>query len=70
MSLQNKKILIKLSKDECGSFGFSLLGKFEGIPHVVYEVNEDSPASDEVSEKLHKNSSFVVFSSSVKPFFL
>lgn len=44
-----KRLLIKLNKDEYGSFGFSLLGKFEGIPHVIYEVIEDSPAADEVS---------------------
>jgi hypothetical protein len=47
---------INLSKNEEGSFGFSLLGKVVGIPHVIYEVIEDSPAADEVSrkKKLHK----------------
>ncbi|XP_070491117.1 PH and SEC7 domain-containing protein isoform X2 [Chironomus tepperi] len=46
--MDQKKLLIKLNKDEYGSFGFSLLGKFEGIPHVIYEVIEDSPAADEI----------------------
>lgn len=36
---------IKLNRCEEGSFGFSLLGKFAGIPHVIYDVLEDSPAA-------------------------
>jgi len=60
--MDHKKLLIKLNKDEYGSFGFSLLGKFEGIPHVIYEVIEDSPAADEVSVKnCIKKFSVVVF---------
>jgi hypothetical protein len=51
----SETLLIRLSKNEEGSFGFSVLGKFAGIPHVIYEVIEDSPASDEVSDfRLHK----------------
>lgn len=47
---------VNLSKNEEGSFGFSLLGKVVGIPHVIYSVIEDSPAADEVSrKKLCKN---------------
>lgn len=52
MSAEN--LTINLSKSEEGSFGFSLLGKFAGIPHVIYDVIEDSPAAEsEVSESLH-----------------
>lgn len=39
-------LLINLSKSDEGSFGFSLLGKFAGIPHVIYDVIEDSPAAE------------------------
>jgi hypothetical protein len=39
----------QLIKNEDGNFGFSLLGRFGGIPHVIYEVIEDSPAAEEVS---------------------
>jgi hypothetical protein len=46
---------INIHKSDEGSFGFSLLGKFAGIPHVIYDVELDSPAANcEVSEKLHK----------------
>jgi hypothetical protein len=45
---------INLVKNEEGSFGFSLLGKVVGIPHVIYEVIEDSPAADEVSRNCTK----------------
>lgn len=44
MSAEN--LTINLSKSEEGSFGFSLLGKFAGIPHVIYDVIEDSPAAE------------------------
>ena len=46
--------IIELNKDNEGSFGFSLLGKFAGFSsHVIYDVQEDSPASEKkVSEKL------------------
>lgn len=46
---------ISLTKSDEGSFGFSLLGKFSGIPHVIYDVIEDSPAAEsEVSLTLRK----------------
>jgi hypothetical protein len=48
-------IEVNLCKSDEGSFGFSLLGKFAGIPHVIYDVIEDSSAAEsEVSEKLQK----------------
>jgi hypothetical protein len=44
--------VINLNKSDEGNFGFSLLGKFAGIPHVIYDVIEDSPAAEsEVSQK-------------------
>lgn len=43
--MSNQNLSVVLTKDE-GSFGFSLLGKFAGIPHVIYDVIEDSPAAD------------------------
>jgi hypothetical protein len=49
---------VNLSKNEEGSFGFSLLGKVVGIPHVIYSVIEDTPAADEVSRKLCKKTFF------------
>ncbi|CRL06992.1 CLUMA_CG020023, isoform A [Clunio marinus] len=45
----SQHLIINLSKSDEGSFGFSLLGKFAGIPHVIYDVIEDSPAAE--SEK-------------------
>lgn len=45
MSSENIKT-IELNKSDEGSFGFSLLGKFAGIPHVIYDVIEDSPAAE------------------------
>lgn len=46
---------VELIKSDEGSLGFSLLGKFAGIPHVIYDVIEDSPAADcEVSTKIVK----------------
>lgn len=41
-----RQIQINLCKSDEGSFGFSLLGKFAGIPHVIYDVIEDSPAAE------------------------
>lgn len=39
---------INLNKSDEGSFGFSLLSanKVAGIPHVIYDVIEDSPAAE------------------------
>lgn len=42
----SRQIQINLCKSDEGSFGFSLLGKFAGIPHVIYDVIEDSPAAE------------------------
>lgn len=57
-----KNLKINLNKDDQGSFGFSLLGKFEGIPHVIYDVISDSPAADEkVSYSMQKNFQFFCF---------
>lgn len=70
----SQTLIINLSKSDEGSFGFSLLGKFAGIPHVIYDVIEDSPAAEsEVSESYSKlkfflpsstalGSKFIVFS--------
>jgi hypothetical protein len=47
--------IIHLNKSDEGNFGFSLLGKFAGIPHVIYDVIEDSPAAEcEVSAVMRK----------------
>lgn len=59
--MSHDSILINLSKSDEGSFGFSLLGKFGGIPHVIYDVIENSPAAEcEVSQvgKPFSNSTF------------
>lgn len=54
--------IVNLSKSDEGSFGFSLLGKFAGIPHVIYDVLEDSPAAEcEVSESCTKKIIFPTF---------
>lgn len=46
---------MNLCKTDEGNFGFSLLGKFAGIPHVIYDVIEDSPAAEsDVSESYTK----------------
>lgn len=42
----SQQTLIKEISKSDGSFGFSLLGKFAGIPHVIYDVIEDSPAAE------------------------
>lgn len=42
----SKNLSVVLNKSDEGSFGFSLLGKFSGIPHVIYDVIEDSPAAE------------------------
>lgn len=56
----SENIIINLSKSDEGSFGFSLLGKFAGIPHVIYDVIEDSPAAEsEVSESYTKKSFYI-----------
>ena len=52
--MNSDNLHVNLSRNEEGSLGFSLLGKVVGIPHVIYEVIEDSPAAIEVSRKLHK----------------
>lgn len=69
--MSSEQILINLNRNDEGSFGFSLLGKFKDIPHVIYDVIEDSPAAEcEVSQKLHKKicSSIFFFCASVEPF--
>lgn len=50
----SQTLIINLSKSDEGSFGFSLLGKFAGIPHVIYDVESGSPAESEVSESYTK----------------
>lgn len=48
----SENLFVVLNKSDEGSFGFSLLGKFSGIPHVIYDVIEDSPAAEcRVSKK-------------------
>lgn len=37
--------LVVLQKNENLGFGFSLLGK-PGLPHIIYDVVQDSPASE------------------------
>jgi hypothetical protein len=50
--MSENHLLVVLNKSDEGSFGFSLLGKFSGIPHVIYDVIEDSPAAEcRVSKK-------------------
>lgn len=50
-----KSLIVNLNKSDEGNFGFSLLGKFAGIPHVIYDVIEDSPAAEcEVSAVTRK----------------
>lgn len=52
----SQTLIINLSKSDEGSFGFSLLGKFAGIPHVIYDVVEDTPAAIcQVSKITQKN---------------
>lgn len=56
----SQTLIINLSKSDEGSFGFSLLGKFAGIPHVIYDVVENTPAAEcEVSESYTKNIFFL-----------
>lgn len=56
----SKTLIINLSKSDEGSFGFSLLGKFAGIPHVIYDVVENTPAAEcEVSESCTKKNIFL-----------
>lgn len=50
-----KEILVYLRKSELGSFGFSLLGT-NGLPHVIYDILEHSPAAGEVCIIYYKNS--------------
>lgn len=58
----SENLIINLSKSDEGSFGFSLLGKFAGIPHVIYDVIEDSPAAEsEVSESYKEKLTFPIF---------
>lgn len=58
----SENLIINLSKSDEGSFGFSLLGKFAGIPHVIYDVIEDSPAAEsEVSESYKEKVYFPIF---------
>lgn len=47
--MQELKVVLK--KSENLSFGFSLLGT-AGLPHVIYDICENSPAAEcgEVSE--------------------
>lgn len=50
---------VVLQKNENLGYGFSLLGK-EGFPHIIYNVEKDSPASEnqvsvETRQKLAKN---------------
>lgn len=55
----SQTLIINLSKSDEGSFGFSLLGKFAGIPHVIYDVVENTPAAEcEVSESYPKRKYF------------
>ena len=55
----SQTLIINLSKSDEGSFGFSLLGKFAGIPHVIYDVVENTPAAEcEVSESYTKKNIF------------
>lgn len=46
-----KELKVVLKKSENLSFGFSLLGT-AGLPHVIYDICENSPAAEcgEVSE--------------------
>lgn len=55
-------LTVNLCKSDEGNFGFSLLGKFAGIPHVIYDVIEDSPAAEsDVSESYTQKKYFQLF---------
>lgn len=40
-----EELKVVLKKSENLSFGFSLLGT-AGLPHVIYDIMENSPAAD------------------------
>lgn len=48
--MENFEIILKKSDN---SLGFSLLGSAAGLPHVIYDIVENSPAAEsgEVSGK-------------------
>lgn len=49
-----EELLVVLSRSENSGFGFSLLGK-PGLPPIIYNILEDSPAAEsgEVRLMLH-----------------
>lgn len=40
-----EELLVTLNRSESTGFGFSLLGT-AGLPHVIYDIVENSPAAD------------------------
>lgn len=50
-----EELLVVLSRNENSGFGFSLLGQ-PGLPPIIYEIVEDSPAAEsgEVNYLIHK----------------
>lgn len=40
-----EKVMVVLKRSENSGFGFSLLGT-TGLPHVIYDIVENSPAAD------------------------
>lgn len=41
-----EELKVVLKKSENLSFGFSLLGTAAGLPHVIYDIMENSPAAE------------------------
>lgn len=40
-----EELLVSLNRSDSTGFGFSLLGS-AGLPHVIYDIVENSPAAD------------------------
>lgn len=40
-----EELLVTLSRSDTAGFGFSLLGT-AGLPHVIYDIVENSPAAE------------------------
>lgn len=40
-----EELLVTLNRSDSTGFGFSLLGT-AGLPHVIYDIVENSPAAD------------------------
>lgn len=45
-AIMAEELKVVLKKSENLSFGFSLLGTAAGLPHVIYDIMENSPAAE------------------------